>query len=273
MSNRRGFSLVELMVVILLGSLLLVSTYQVLITNRRVFTIQNSKVATQQNTRAAMDVLFTELREVSSAGGDVVAMTSNSLSVRAMREIGVVCDALNSTHAGTPQLLVRTVIDEFEAQDSVYVFADNDEFVTTDDNWFRAYVTANDTTATCSDGSPAQRITFSGQSAAFSADSVSTGAPVRSFEHMTYSLGTYNSETYLGRLVAGGSWVPLVGPLTGITGSPGLEFEFLDANGATTATPGDVRQIDVTLRSWAEARGYDGDLVVDSLSSSIFMRN
>jgi hypothetical protein len=261
------------MVVVLLGTLLLVSTYQVLITNRRVFTIQNSKVATQQNTRAAMDVLFTELREVSSAGGDVVSMSSNSLSVRAMREIGVVCDPLNGTHASTPQLLVRTLIDVFEAQDSVYVFADNDEFVTTDDEWIRAYVSANDTTVTCADGSPAQRMTFSGQSGAFSADSVSAGAPIRSFEHMTYSLGSYNSENYLGRSVAGGSWVPLVGPLTGRSGRPGLEFEFLDGTGTTTAVPADVRQIDVTLRSWAQARGYDGSLVVDSLSSSIFMRN
>jgi prepilin-type N-terminal cleavage/methylation domain-containing protein len=273
MNARRGFSLVELLVVILLGTLLLVSTYQVLITNRRVFTIQNSKVATQQNTRAAMDVLFTELREVSSAGGDVVSMSTSSLSVRAMREIGVVCDAMNGTHASTPQLLVRTLIDVFEAQDSVYVFADNDEFVTTDDEWIRAYISANDTTVSCPDGAPAQRMTFSGQSGAFSADSVSNGAPIRSFEHMTYSLDTYNSETYLGRSVAGGSWIPLVGPLTGQTGRPGLEFAFIDDAGSTTAVPADVRQIDVTLRSWAQARGYDGALVVDSLSSSIFMRN
>ena len=72
---------------------------------------------------------------------------------------------------------------------------------------------------------------------------------------------------------AGGSWVPLVGPLVGRSGQEGLEMTYLDAAGATTATPSAVRQIQVKLRSWGKARTAAGDLVVDSLSSRIFMRN
>lgn len=268
--NRRGLTLVELLVVAIMGTLLLMAAYQVLVTNRRVFTVQNSRVNVQQVTRSAMDVLFAELREVSSLGSDVVAMGPDSLAVRAMRKIGAVCDPLYATHATTPELLIRKAVDDFAANDSVYIFADNDEFTTADDEWFRARVTHIDTTATCADGAEAHRLTFAGQKALFAADSVSGGAPIRTFVHMTYGLGTYQGDTYLGRSVAGGSWVPLMGPLS-TTG--GLDFEYLDGTGATAATPADVRQIDVTLRAASPVRNPDGTPVVDSLTTRIYLRN
>lgn len=268
--NRRGLTLVELLVVAIIGTLLLLAAYQVLVTNRRVFTVQNSRVNVQQVTRSAMDVLFAELREVSSMGSDVVAMGPDSLAVRAMRKIGAVCDPMNATHSATPQLLVRKTVDDFAAEDSVYVFADNDEFATDDDEWFRARVTAIDTTALCTDGAEAQLLTFAGQTGTFTADSVSGGAPIRTFVHMTYRLGTFQGAPYLGRSVAGAAWVPIMGPLAT---SGGLDFEFLDGTGATAATPGDVRQIDVTLRAASPVRMPDGTPVVDSLSSRIYLRN
>lgn len=273
MTRPRGFTIVELLVVVVLGTLLLAGALQVLTTNRRVFTVQNSKVTAQQSTRAAMDVLFSELREVSSAGGDVLDFDSDTLAVRAMRRIGVVCDALPATHGSTPQLLVRRVVEFFELGDSLFAFADNDEFLTSDDTWVQAMVTAIDTTAVCPDGAAAQLMTFNGQSGPFKADSVQVGAPVRSFEHVSYGLGTYAGQTYLGRSVAGGDWAPLVGPLVGTVGRPALEMSFLDGDGNVVTAPADVRQMSVMLRSWGKARDASGALVVDSLSSRIFLRN
>ena len=273
MNRSRGFSLVELLIVAVIGTLLVMSAYQVLITNRRVFTVQNAKVQAQQSTRSAMDVLFSELREVSSAGADILAFGPDSLAARSMRDFGAVCDALPLTHASTPQLLVRKIIEDFESGDSVFVFADNDEFVTNDDEWFPALVTAIDTTVTCPDGGEAQLMTFAGQTLSFTADTVQTGAPIRSFTRLSYRLGTFESETYLGRAEGGAAWTPIVGPLAGLSGRPGLEFSFLDGAGNAAATADQIRQVAVTLRSFSEARGRNGDHVVDSLSSRIFMRN
>lgn len=268
MKTSRGFTIVELMVVAILGTIMVIAAYQVLITNRRVFTVQNSRVGAQQVTRSSMDVLSFELREVSSLGSDVVALGPDSISVRAMRKIGMVCDPANATHLTTPELSVRAD-PPFEVDDSVYVFADNDEFATDDDEWFRARIT-NVNPTVCPDGATGQRLTFAGQSTAFQADSVSAGAPLRSFIHMTYGLGDYGGDTYLGRVERGASWVPIMGPLAA---SDGLRFGYLDGAGAITATPADVRQIEVTVRSAADARSSDGTIVADSLSTRIFLRN
>ena len=92
MNDRRGFSLVELVIVALLGSLMVMTAYQVLITNQQTYRVQNSKVQAQQSTRAAMDVLFGELREVSSKGADIVSFAADEIEFRAMRTIGAVCD-------------------------------------------------------------------------------------------------------------------------------------------------------------------------------------
>jgi type II secretory pathway pseudopilin PulG len=273
MKKQRGVSIVELLIVAVIGTLIVMAAYEVLVTNRRVFTVQNAKVQAQQSTRSAMEVLFGELREVSSEGSDILAFGPDSLAARSMREFGAVCDALPLTHATTPQLLVRKIIADFESGDSVFVFADNDEFLTTDDEWFRAKVTAIDTTATCADGGEAQLMTFAGQTTAFSADTVRTGAPIRSFTRLSYRLGEFESQKYLGRAEGDGRWVPLVGPLAGVSGRPGLEFGFLDGAGNTVATADQIQQMTVKIRSFSQARGTNGAFVVDSLSSRIYMRN
>ena len=91
MTKQRGFSLVELLIVAVIGTLIVLAAYEVLVTNRRVFTVQNAKVQAQQSTRSAMEVLFGELREVSSEGSDILAFGPDSLAARSMREFGAVC--------------------------------------------------------------------------------------------------------------------------------------------------------------------------------------
>jgi prepilin-type N-terminal cleavage/methylation domain-containing protein len=274
MKKRDGFTLVELLVVAIVGSLLVLAVYQVLITNQRTYTLQNSKVQAQQATRATMEILFSELREISAGGGDIIDFASDSLGIRAMRKVGVVCDNFPTTFGSTPQLLVRRVSDAFEVGDSVFVFADNDEYITSDDTWIEATLTATDTTVLCDATFPAQRMTFAGQSGTFEADSVRVGAPIRSYTRYSYSLGTYNGDTFLGRTEAGGDWVPLVGPLAGAQGRPALEMTYLDGNGNVTANAADIRRIVIMVRAFTDAVDpATGNPVVDSLSTSIYMRN
>lgn len=273
MNDRRGFTLVELMVVAILGSFLVMAAYQVLITNQRAYTVQGSKVQAQQNTRATMEILFGELREVSSGGSDIVDFGPQKLTVRAMRKVGVVCDNNAVTFSTTPTLLVRHVSDLFAAGDSVFVFADNDEFMTTDDTWIQGVVSASAAPALCEGVHDAQLVSFSGQSARFVADTVRDGAPIRSFTQYTYSLDEYGGEQFLGRAEAGGDWIPLVGPINGLDGQPGLEFTYLDDEGNETAVASEVRRVLLKVRSFSDARDQQGNLVVDSLSASVYLRN
>ena len=172
MTDRRGFTLVELMVVAILGSLLVMAAYQVLVANQRAYTIQGSKVQAQQNTRATMEILFGELREVSAGDSDIVDFGPQSLTVRAMRKVSVVCDNNLLSYATTPTLLVRNVGDLFEAGDSVFVFADNDEYKTSDDTWIMGVVSSATSPALCEGTYDGQLLSFAGQSAAFVADTV-----------------------------------------------------------------------------------------------------
>ncbi len=268
-ADRRGFTLTELIVVTVLGALLVMAALQVLITNQRTYTAQDAQIQGQQATRAAMDVLFGELREISARGGDLVSMSGTSLTVRSMRKFGVVCSL---TTANPPVLRVLRMGEWFEAGDSVFVFADNQTSIATDDDWITVRVSAVDSTVTCG-SSRAQDLSFAGQSAQFTqptGDSVRTGAPVRSYVRYQYGLTTYDGETYLGRTDPSGTTVPIVGPLKS---SDGLSFMYLDSVGNTTAVTTDVRQIRVTIRTASGVVNSVGQTVSDSITALIYTRN
>lgn len=264
--DRRGFTLTELIVVTVLGALLIMAAMQILITNQRTYSAQSAQIQGQQTTRAALDLLSAELREISARGGDIISMSGNNLTVRSMRKFGVVCSI---TATSPPVLRVVQVGDWFEPRDSVFVFADNQTSIATDDEWISAQVTGVDTTVTCGT-SKAQNLSFSGQGSKFTADSVRTGAPLRSFVRYRYGLVGYGGSSYLGRTDVMGNTVPLVGPLKAITG---LSFRYLDSLGNATGTNNRVRQILVTIRTESSIVNSLGQPVSDSISAIVYTRN
>lgn len=272
MRGRRGFTLIELLVVVVLGSLVLLAALQILVTNQRTYTAQNAVIQGQQSTRLGLEVLFNELREVSPPGGDILAMSSDSIRVRLMRKFSLVCEVWDGT--GQPYYKVMLFPGRrFEASDSVFVFADNNEKDDDDDAWISAQVSAVDTAATVlcpQDASRAAELRFNGQASLFNADSVGVGAPVRSYDTYTFGLTTYAGDPYLGRRLRNGTMVPIVGL---ISASGGIEFEYLDALGNTTTTPADVRQIVVTLRTGSGILNSLNQEIADSITAWIYTRN
>ena len=87
--DRRGFTLSELMIVAVLGSVMVGATYQIMLSSQRALTIQTAQV--QQTVRAGLDILFAELRELSRAEADILTMGTDRIEVRAMRAFGLVC--------------------------------------------------------------------------------------------------------------------------------------------------------------------------------------
>lgn len=262
--------MVELLVVVVLGSLVLLAALQILISNERTYSAQNAAINGQESTRIAMDVLFDELREVSSRGGDILGMSSDSIRVRHMRKFRIVCD---TSYLVQP---ILTVVDTLggltpAVGDSVYIFADGNERITSDDTWILAQITAVASSLTCTDGTTAgMALTFAGQGATFAANKVGLGAPVRSFGYYTFADTTYQGDSYLARREDSGRMIPLAGPLRA-TG--GLEFAYQDSLGAVTTNPLDVRQIVVTVRTGSGVMNSVGGEVEDSLTASIYTRN
>jgi prepilin-type N-terminal cleavage/methylation domain-containing protein len=274
--ERGGFTLVELLVVVVLGSLVLMAALQVLITNQRTYTAQNAQIAGQQSTRMALEVLFAEMREVSPEGGDILMMSQDSIRVRLMRKFSIVC---GTVFAVTPQLFVVNSLSgpftRFAVGDSVFVWSDNEVDTEADDHWIPARVTAAVTTAVCPTDAttPATLLSFAGQSALFdvTTDSVTLGAPVRSYLPFAFALTTYSGQPYLGRRQGTGSWVPIAGPLRPNTG---LEFVYRDSLNTVTATPAEVRQIVVRVRSGSrQVLNSLGEPVTDSILAWVYTRN
>jgi len=263
---RSGFTLVELLVVTVLGAILIAATLQVMVMNQRTYTAQNAQIQGQQSLRAAMDILTQELREVSPGGLDIYQMSSIRLRIRASRSFGLIC---HDTTRGTATFRAMKVGNWIGATDSVVVFADNIGEIATDDDWITTVVTSRDTTRTCA-GQPAQRLTFA-NATAFSADSVSSGAEVRAFTHLVYRLFLYtDGQWYLGRRTNPGTYVPLVGPLAYPNG---LLFRFFDEDGNETSTPAAVAQIEITVRTDSDVIGSTGEPVRDSLTVRVYTRN
>jgi prepilin-type N-terminal cleavage/methylation domain-containing protein len=267
--DRRGFTLIELLVVAVLGTLVLGAVLQVLITNQRTYTAQTAVVQGQQNSRMAFEMLFNELREASPGDGDIVSMSSTQITVRLMRKFGVVC--ATDLASLTPNVTVLdNTGDDFAAADSVVLFAENREATPNDDVWLRLEVDAADTTVTCL-GRPGIEVGFDVTTLPmFVADSVRVGAPLRSFREYTFGTVNWNGKPYLGRSEDGGLMWPIAGPLRAANG---MQFIYRDALGNVTATPTDVRQIEIRVRTGSEVTNSVGRMVSDSIDAWIYTRN
>jgi len=274
--RRRGFTLVELLVVVVLGSILAIAIYQVLETNTRAHAVISARIQGQQTLGGAVDILSGELREISSQGGDLIVMGAHTLTFRAQRTFGLVCgvDYVGSS----PEITAFRVGPTFQAGDSIFLLHDNDPDRASDDEWFGGTVTAVDTAVACvgSGGSqfPAQtlRVPFVGATAtAFPPDSVRVGAPVRGFAVFTYGQYEMEGETYLGRQSRGASSPdPLIGP---ILPSGGVAFRYLDRLDRVTTVGTEVAQIEITLRFQAALQNFQNETVSDSILVRVNLRN
>jgi prepilin-type N-terminal cleavage/methylation domain-containing protein len=265
--GERGFTMVEMLIVAVLGSLIVAAAYEMLRTNQRAFTIQTAQVQSQQSVRAGLDVLTSELRELSRTGEDLIALGPDSMTVRAMRAFGLLCD-INST--GSP-IIVKKVGRYFSLKDSIFAFVDNDPDKSADDSIYVAQITGIDTTSTCpTGGDSAQTISSSGLTAIHTAgDTMRDGGPMRAFTRFTYGIVSSNSEYYLGRKNASGTTSILVGPVA----SGGVSFTYYDSIGGTTTTPALVYSIGVTLKTLTKVVDEQGNLIADSLTTRIHLRN
>ena len=261
---RGGFTMVEMLIVVVVVAVVVAGSLRLLVTNQRTFAATSAQIEGKQTLRGAVDILSSELREVSPSLGDIVTMSEDSLRVRGQRGAGFIC---HDSVRGNDVWRVARLGSWLQPGDSVFVFAENDAGSSTDDSWILTTITSVDTTTTCG-GDPGQLVDFS-DDAPFVTDSVSTGGLVRAFSPVSYGLMTYSGSEYVGTQLAGGDWSPLVGPVT----SNGVSFRYFDVNGATTAIATNVAQFEVTVRTQADLVDAVGNAIVDSMTIRIGVRN
>src|SRR6266511_5330048 len=96
MLTRRGFTLVELLVALVLMGIVSAGIYRVLVNNQRIYQAQTQRIDLSQNIRAAGTIMPSELREADANEGDVIAISPTTITFRAMRWMGYICNLPNT---------------------------------------------------------------------------------------------------------------------------------------------------------------------------------
>jgi prepilin-type N-terminal cleavage/methylation domain-containing protein len=277
--TRRGLTLVELLIALVLMGVISAAISQLLVSNQRVYRQQTQRVELNDNMRTAIAVLPGEFRELNASdplGSDIIAMSDSSITYKAMRNLYVACAQTNG-----PQVVLDTAVIGLRAldpdTDSLLLFADSSTNGRTDDRWIHADVVAVQSAKTCPGGRPSLTVTIA--PAVVLTDSVHAGAPVRAFEVVEVrSYSDANGDLWLGgrRWNKNSGWSaiqPFVGPLQ----ARGLRFAYSDANGAATSDVTQVARISITVigrtaepvRLSPRGIGY----LVDSLVTHVALRN
>jgi prepilin-type N-terminal cleavage/methylation domain-containing protein len=298
MLTRRGFSLVELLVALVLLAIVSTAVYRVLVNNQRLYVAQTQRIDLQQNIRAAETILPAEFRELDASEGDIKAMSATSLTIRAMRWLAFACSppalglglngltlTIRGGAPGQPVFFGSRPPDI--NKDSVLIYYDGNGTIRADDGWALGRVTGS-LGLNCPTGGTGVQLTLGGPlplalpaptppalTSNF-AGAITNGAPVRGFEVVTYQLYKPAGDTswYLGLQPAGASMQPLIGPLL----PNGLTFSYFDSAGTAQNNPALVSRIDIVIRArtaLAVRAAGSGPMqaTVDSVNISVALRN
>ncbi len=272
----RGVTLTELVVALLVAAVVATGAYQVLLSAQRFLRAQSALLEVQQSLRVATQIVSAELRELDPAGGDVIAMGPDSISIRAMRSLAITCASAGESGGVVLRddltFGYRAVDPE---RDRALVFA-GAQGGTGEPGWLDFEVTGATPGARCADGREGTRLALAGGPPA---ESIAAGSPVRTYERVVYRL--YRDESglwWLGmRGFSGGAWSalsPVAGPLLRGTG---LAFSYLDSVLAVTPDPAQVASVALTVRavssSVLEQWGSAPARHADSLAVVVALRN
>lgn len=278
----------ELLVALVLLGIVSMGIYRVLVNNQRVYQSQTQRIDLQQNIRAAVSVLPAELRELDATDGDIVAMNATGISVRAMRQLAIICNT-PVLGIGAAVIAIRPAPFFFgtrdfnTATDSVYVYYEGDQATRNDDSWVIGRVTAV-AAGVCADGRPGRLLTttlsfgtvMSPQGVNLpqfnQTGRISSGAPIHGWQRVTYRLYQAADGRYYIGLDDGSGLQPLIGPVL----ANGLSLEYYDSTGAVTAVPARVAMIDVTVRAQTAQPVRQGSTLVqpvDSITIRVSLRN
>jgi prepilin-type N-terminal cleavage/methylation domain-containing protein len=274
--TRRGFTLVELLMGLIIMGLVAAVLSRVFISQQRLTVAQVEQASLQSNVRTGTLILANELKEIGTnvtGGSDIkLPISSTSLTYRAMRSFAIACGVTNGSVRirQTPVYGARPIT---AVRDSMLIY------VEASDRWYALPIDGI-TNANCltPDAAPAYRLASANISSVFNPSDVRLDAPLRTFEIMQIGPVLAGGHNWLGArsVSAGEALTPVAGPIT----VAGLTFEYFDANGIATTTRNNIRSIRITLRGQSDwnvrpgaALGQAAAPLLDSLVTTVTLRN
>lgn len=300
---RPGFTLVEMMTVLVLLGIVVGGVVQVIAGQQRFSGDAAQVTETRNNVRQISDILPSDLRGLSAAGGDIYAMSDRFIEFRAPIGATVVCTIDPTRTIITVPPLALQAQNGLTAWlstplqgDSLFVFDEGPTQTATDDSWQRVALTAAPvgaaacpTTTNLTRNATEAAAGFTLRLSAALSATVTVGSVIRFYRRTRYELyqasdanwylGWYDCVATPSRATPCGVIQPLLGPYLPYTnvGASGLRFTYTDSTGAVTAVPTRVARMDVTVRARSlqqlRSHGWRKGWYQDSLDFSIAVRN
>lgn len=295
----RGFTLLEMLFVLVVFGLVAAATMRIIVRQQRFYASTTDLIAMRNTLRDVGAGLPSDLRGISSVGGDIYAMSDSAIDFRLATGISVVCSVV----AGRLSVIIPPVGVANKSGLSTWTTAPTtgdtaffyDEGATnsvSDDSWQKVPVTAALTVGVCPTSS-GFTTTSAEQNASWTLTigtalnaGVVPGSIIRFYRHAKYKLyqPTAGGSWYLGYqdCPAGscGTMQAVAGPYLAYSSDPastGLRFVYRDSTGAVTTTPANVARIDVVAKARTDnpihMAGRPEDYYSDSLVVTIALRN
>ena len=267
--RRPGFTLIELLVTTVLLAVVGGAVMAMLARQQRFYRGTSDIVDLRSQLRQGAFTIASDLRGISSAGSDLVAMTDSSVDFRFVIGSSIVCKMTNtSTFIIPPLTLVNnntltTWLEKPGAGDTAFIFSEADSTIATDDTWpayglgassvatntggcNALYTQAGDNSSDSYNLSPASGTFCAALSASNTlCGTIKRGAAIRFERRAHYSLHQFSDgQWYLGYCVRSCSGSDAISPIAGPflsyvtsagSGTSGIRFTAYDSTGATVA--------------------------------------
>ena len=302
LARRRGLTIPELLIAILLLAIVGGGITKVMVKQQQYYKDASKSAGAKRELRLGATVLPTELRSISSSGGDILEMDEDEMLMHAYIGSGVICERNAVTAADKvwipPTNLAEHVLTSFvtppEIGDTVFLFNENVLKGAQDDQWEKRVIIAKGSDADKCLGAPYTHIALDAgkrrpwfQFNAVLPDSVKVGAVIRFSRPVRYSIYQETSgKWYLGLQEYVGSWgtaSPIAGPYSafasGDNSPSGLQLRYYDSLGVRVtnmANKTQVARVDVFMRTNSGASAITerhGNAVKDSVLMRVAIRN
>ncbi len=272
--DRRGFTMIELIVAFVVGLIVLGGVVQMMIVQGRGYRKQREQVDVRETAREAAALLSWDLRQAAVAGSPFAVMGANTVTIRSPRGLGTVC----AKHA----VLARYGL--WKTAGNILATVDDTALVYQigKGGWNKLKITAVGTPAAMGVAScawPGARppdvvVEFAAPNIT-DTSYIKVGAPFRNFRRVEYAEYQLNNRWWLGRKVgAAASYEQLTGPLLA-PASNGLAFTYYDTLGVVTVNPAAVGSVAFTLRTESYKNATTGSTFTyqhDSVTTKVAVR-
>ena len=274
--NRKGITLIELLVALCVSGVLLGGVYKTFTSQQHTYTVQDQIVDMQQNVRVAINRMTRELRMAGFGGGGVDGWSSTEFFNHGAM-YGAYSNVVNPAGGGTSvtvvegfQPLIATTLSVNASTGSKSIFVND---ASSFDTANMQYISIDGSEAHCISAINAgtKELQFNGWDK-LTNDHLA-GEPVYLLQAITYSIGPSEGKSCLLRDDHLGA-----GPQPVAENVETLQFAYFDVNGNPTANPPDIRMIQLNVVARTDMSDPDIAKTGDgfrrrTLTSNIQLRN